>query len=204
MMAYIYMLNLPPPYEDVLKVGKTTGSVQRRIKVHSQQLINVPGDYTLYFSIEVSYSVLATLEKEMHNYCALKYQLFNPRKSSETFIHSDPDTMKAEAKRYLLLLVERRQLELFPNSEVHGGGVSGVNAEKREKVLKWLLDNEGKLWTDRYIAKQCEVSREVVCRISEDLFNRGNYHRPTKRKYYCKGQFRYIETQNIGNGKGRA
>lgn len=91
------------------------------------------------------------------------------------------------------------------------------NAEKRNIVLRWLLDDEMKEWTDGHIADQCQVSQNFVTSISNQLksdlsgidfptsvFSDGKrksiteYHRPSKRKFLGKGGVQWIETEKIG------
>lgn len=91
------------------------------------------------------------------------------------------------------------------------------NAEKRNVVLRWLLDDEMKEWTDGYIAEQCQVSQNFVTSVSNQLksdlsgtdlptlvFSDGKrksiteYHRPSKRKFMGKGGVQWIETDKIG------
>ena len=91
------------------------------------------------------------------------------------------------------------------------------NAEKRNIVLRWLLDDEMKEWTDGHIADQCQVSQNFVTSISNQLksdlsgidfptsvFSDGKrksiteYHRPSKRKFIGKGGVQWIETEQIG------
>ena len=197
-MSFIYMLNLPPPNEDVLKVGKTV-DVKSRMHQLSTDLINVQGDYTLYFSVEVVNNV-SRVETKLLDYLKSRYKLFNPRKSCETFIYTDSDAMKAEAKKQLLLLVEDDRSTLFPDMDTSNNG-SGVNDKKRKSVLKWLLDNEKKLWSNGHIAKECSVSTAFVTKISLLISNSNqDYTRPTRLKYINKcGNITWIETSNIGN-----
>ena len=199
-MSFIYMVNLPPPNEDALKIGKTV-NVERRIHQLSQQLINVEGYYTLYFSVKIGKSV-SRVETRFLDYLKSKYQLFNPYKSHETFIHTDSEVMKADAKRQLLLLVEDDKSTLFPNLCVpqnNGSGVNSMNSKKSESILKWLKDDEGKLWTNGYIAKKCDVHIDTVSKIANSLsYADPTYVRPTRLKYINKhGSVGYIETSKL-------
>lgn len=91
------------------------------------------------------------------------------------------------------------------------------NSEKRNIVLRWLLDDEMKEWTDGYIAEQCQVSQNFVTSVSNQLksdlsgidfptlvFSDGKrksiteYQRPSKRKFLGKGGVQWIETEQIG------
>ena len=74
-----------------------------------------------------------------------------------------------------------------------------TNKEKREAVLKWLLDEEGRLWSNSHIAKQCDVNSQTVANISKELEQDPNYIRPTIRKSINKwGQEERIKTSKIG------
>ena len=72
-----------------------------------------------------------------------------------------------------------------------------TNADKRAAVLRWLEDDEGKQWTDRYIASQCFVSYELVTSVSVQLSESDSYQRPTKRKYLKNGNLEWMETAKI-------
>ena len=43
------------------------------------------------------------------------------------------------------------------------------NAEKFESVLRWLVDEKEREWTNGHIAAQCQVTPQYVGRISKDL-----------------------------------
>ena len=79
-------------------------------------------------------------------------------------------------------------------------GKRRTNADKRAAVLRWLEDDEGRQWTDRYIAEQCHVSDFLVNSADVSLQENGSdtYDRPTKRKYIDKhGNISWMETAKI-------
>ena len=58
--------------------------------------------------------------------------------------------------------------------------------------------NEGKQWTDRYIAKMCHVSNMTVIRIVDSLEQSASETRPTLRRYIDKhGNLSWMETAKI-------
>ena len=74
------------------------------------------------------------------------------------------------------------------------------NEEKRLAVIRWLEDDAAKEWTDRYIARMCCVSNELVTSLSNQLSESDSCTRPTKRKYLDKsGKVVWIDTESIGN-----
>ena len=80
-------------------------------------------------------------------------------------------------------------------------GLRRTNADKRKAVLRWLEDEEGKQWTNSYIAKKCFVGLQTVTNIEKSLSNldSDNYERPTRRKYINKwGQEEWMETAETG------
>ena len=72
-----------------------------------------------------------------------------------------------------------------------------TNTDKRAAVLRWLEDDEGKQWTDRYIGEQCHVSHPFVTKVSDELVTVTSYQRPTKRKYLKNGNLEWMETAKI-------
>ena len=61
-------------------------------------------------------------------------------------------------------------------------GKRRTNADKRAAVLRWLEDDEGRQWTDRYIGEQCHVSHPFVTKVLDQLITVISYQRPTKRR----------------------
>ena len=58
-------------------------------------------------------------------------------------------------------------------------GLQRTNEEKRNSVLRWLLDDDVKTWSNSYIAKRCRVSHTLVANITTELFKKGDgYTRP--------------------------
>ena len=79
-------------------------------------------------------------------------------------------------------------------------GKRRTNADKRAAVLRWLEDDEGKQWTDAYIAKMCHVNHKTIGNIATSLekFPSENYERPTRRRYIDKhGNLSWMETAKI-------
>ena len=73
-----------------------------------------------------------------------------------------------------------------------------TNVDKRAAVLRWLEDEEGKQWTDRYIGEQCHVSNQFVRKISLGIVPSENGDRPTLRRYIDKhGNVSWMETAKI-------
>lgn len=176
-MKIIYLLNLPHPYQNALKIGKTY-NLQTRIDRLSKELVNVQANYTEYFSMEVTDGA-SVIEAELINYMKSRYKLFNADKKTDIFVHNDSEAMKADAKQRLLLLVENRQLSILPNSENEDLKPTDLNL-KRKEVEKWLMDDELKLWSNSHIANQCGVSRTVVARVEVELRRKyEDYTRPS-------------------------
>ena len=81
----------------------------------------------------------------------------------------------------------------------HNGqhGVRFTNIEKREAVTRWL--NAYPEYTDGYLAKQTNVSRALVQKISDELATEASLDRPAKRCWLdSDGERHWIETDKIG------
>ena len=109
------------------------------------------------------------------------------------------------------------QIEAFP-CDVHRGGLRDAilfscganavhgykrsNADKRHAVMRLLQDQEWRGWSDREIARQCNVSTDLVGDIRRDLapLTVGN---DSERTYTTKhGTTSRMDTSNIGQGGG--
>ena len=91
------------------------------------------------------------------------------------------------------------EAEAYLLAATHNGkhGVRFSNAEKREAVTRWLTKHPE--FTDGYIAKQTNVSRQLVQKVAAELATTASLDRPDKRCFLdSDGQKHWIETDKIG------
>lgn len=90
----------------------------------------------------------------------------------------------------------KRDAVLYSVSANSKHGLRRTNADKRKAVLTLLNDEEWSEWSDREIARHCEVSNDMVSRHRRSLSE--NDSQPTKRK---GADGRTIDTSNIGKSE---
>ena len=91
------------------------------------------------------------------------------------------------------------EAEAYLLAATHNGkhGVRFSNAEKREAVTRWLTKHPE--FTDGYIAKQTNVSRQLVQKVAAELATTASLDRPDRRCFLdSDGQKHWIETDKIG------
>ena len=91
------------------------------------------------------------------------------------------------------------EAEAYLLAATHNGkhGVRFSNAEKREAVTRWLMKHPE--FTDGYIAKQTNVSRQLVQKVASELATKASLDRPDKRCFLdSDGEKHWIETDKIG------
>ncbi len=99
----------------------------------------------------------------------------------------------------------RRDALLFACGANASHGVRRTNADKRRAVTLLLEDAEWSHWSDREIARRCNVSNQYVSELRQKLTVNVDSEPPTARAYITKhGTPAVMQTANIGgNGKAK-
>lgn len=89
----------------------------------------------------------------------------------------------------------RRDAVLYSVSANSKHGLRRSNADKRKAVLTLLKDEEWSQWSDREIARRCEVSNRMVSNYMDELSVNGSQ---MERKVKRGDQEYTVDTTNIG------
>lgn len=93
----------------------------------------------------------------------------------------------------------KRDAILYSVSANGKHGKRRTNDDKRNAVTKLLEDEEWSQWSDREIARRCEVTHPFVSKIRKSLS--GNYYQIDEPRKVKRGDQEYtVDTSNIGNG----
>jgi hypothetical protein len=93
----------------------------------------------------------------------------------------------------------KRDAVLYSVSANSKHGLRRTNADKRKAVLTLLNDEEWSQWSDREIARKCEVSDRMVNKYRQEVTANLSQIKPRKVK---RGDQEYtVETLNIGKNK---
>ncbi|OAN71265.1 hypothetical protein A8B82_21055 [Sulfitobacter sp. EhC04] len=95
---------------------------------------------------------------------------------------------------------DKRDAILFSVSANATHGHRRSNADKRSAVTRLLQDEEWSKWSQTDIAKTCNVSREFVNRVSQEIPS-SDRSQDTSRKVTRGGTTYTINTANIGQAK---
>ena len=96
----------------------------------------------------------------------------------------------------------KREAILYAVGANDNHGLRRTNADKRNAVMRLLSDAEWMQWSDREIARQCKVDKNVVSRLRDDLSG-AKHQIQSPRMATRNGAIYTINTNNIGNNIGK-
>lgn len=162
---------------------KINGGTQTRAKLDKQTIL----DYAQALENGASFPKVIVFNDGQEYWLADGFHRYHAH------IKAGFDTIDAEIKQGT-----RRDAVLYSVGANSEHGLRRTNEDKRRAVVTMLQDSEWSNWSDREIARQCNVSNVFVGKVREDMAN-GNDS--SERTYTRNGKTSKMNTDNIGKEK---